>query len=181
MVRDPERLRMDGMTIEPVLDECAIATVERLARHIWMSHYVPIIGRDQVEYMLQHIQSRSAIAQQIAAGACYGLLYYHEQASGYVCFESRPDYLFLSKLYVEPQLQGKGLGRHTLHWLEAEAMARGLTRMALSVNKDNLDSIAAYRAWGFETTGSICIDIGGGFFMDDYWMEKTVAAPAPYL
>ena len=36
-----------------------------LASQIWRQHFIPIIGKDQVEYMLTKFQSYSAIKAQI--------------------------------------------------------------------------------------------------------------------
>ena len=38
----------------------------------------------------------------------------------------------------------------------------------------NLNTVAAYRKSGFVVTESKVIDIGGGFVMDDYRMEKVL-------
>ena len=50
----------------------------------------------------------------------------------------------------------------------------GLGKITLTVNKNNAIAIEAYRKMGFENAGSIVTDIGGGFVMDDYKMEKSV-------
>ena len=42
---------------EEVKDRQAIDTLVQLAREIWTEHYTPIIGAEQVEYMLRHMHS----------------------------------------------------------------------------------------------------------------------------
>jgi len=44
----------------------------------------------------------------------------------------------------------------------------------LTVNKNNTDAIAAYKKIGFRMSDLIKIDIGNGFFMDDFVMEYIV-------
>ena len=46
--------------------------------------------------------------------------------------------------------------------------------MYLTVNKYNEMGIRAYQAKGFETIESVETDIGRGFIMDDYVMEKRI-------
>jgi diamine N-acetyltransferase len=46
---------------EMVRSEEQIAEVARRAREIWLDHYVPIIGREQVDYMLDKFQSERAV------------------------------------------------------------------------------------------------------------------------
>ena len=45
-----------------------IAQVAKLAEEIWNQHYLPMIGKEQVSYMLDNFQSEDAIKQQIAQG-----------------------------------------------------------------------------------------------------------------
>ena len=47
-----------------------------------------------------------------------------------------------------------------------------LAALYLTVNKHNELGIRAYRAKGFETIDAVETDIGEGFVMDDYIMEK---------
>lgn len=54
------------------------------------------------------------------------------------------------------------------------ARERHLKKIVLTVNKNNLHSIAAYKKLGFTTVESLIQDIGNGFVMDDYKMEKVL-------
>jgi hypothetical protein len=47
----------------------------------------------------------------------------------------------------------------------------------LQVYKRNLSAIAVYRACGFTIREAIVLDIGQGYVMDDYVMEKALRAP----
>ena len=51
---------------------------------------------------------------------------------------------------------------------------RGLRAMYLTVNKGNVLGIRAYKGNGFEVIDAVETDIGKGFVMDDYIMEKRV-------
>ena len=44
----------------------------------------------------------------------------------------------------------------------------------LTVNKHNRNAIAAYGKYGFRVAESVVKDIGSGFVMDDYVMNKEV-------
>jgi ribosomal protein S18 acetylase RimI-like enzyme len=44
----------------------------------------------------------------------------------------------------------------------------------LQVNKRNVDAIAFYRKAGFTVREESIFDIGNGFVMDDYVMEKVL-------
>ena len=42
-----------------------IIEVVKIAREIWREHYPPIIGIEQVEYMLEHFHSKDAITLEL--------------------------------------------------------------------------------------------------------------------
>jgi GNAT superfamily N-acetyltransferase len=86
--------------------------------------------------------------------------------------------LFISKLYLCRSGRGQGTGRRTLEFIEHIARGQHLDSLWLTVNKGN-PSVATYQHWGFQVTEAIVIDIGGGFVMDDYRMEKPLAASQP--
>ena len=51
-----------------VLSEQQIADVAYLARQIWQEHYLPIVGQEQIDYMLEKFQCERAITKQLADG-----------------------------------------------------------------------------------------------------------------
>ena len=151
-----------------------IERIADLAAKIWRAHYVPLIGSEQVEYMLSAVQSVAAISASITDGCQYFLLSDDNQDIGYCAFEQRPDHCFLSKIYVDATCRGRGYGAQTLQFVEDAAVVADQQRLRLTVNKDNGASIAWYQRRGFEIIEEICIDIGQGYVMDDYLLEKQL-------
>ena len=165
--------------LRPVVSGEEIREVVRLAREIWQEHYVRIIGQEQVDYMLEKFQSAPAIAQQLARKYEYFLVVDQGQSAGYVgvvssVCESR---LLLSKIYIRKQLRSLGLGKDAVDFVEELCRQRGITTIWLTVNKNNAESIAWYRRTGFTNVGPTVQDIGAGFMMDDFKMEKTIGQP----
>lgn len=148
--------------------------ISKLATRIWFEHYTPIIGEDQVIYMLNKYQSVDAITEQISSRQEYYLLFYNEKPSGYFCIYEKNDSLFLSKLYVLSDCRDKGLGKLAMTYIETQAKAKGVSNIALTVNKNNVDSIKAYEKMGFIKVEPIIIAIGNGFIMDDFLMKKEI-------
>ena len=164
-------------SISRVRSKTDILAVERLAMEIWPEHYVPITGRAQVDYMLEKFQSADAISKQVADGYEYFLICDQGQHAGYFAVvpnEKNHD-LFLSKIYVRKAARGSGFGKQALQFAEGVCRERGFSLIWLTVNRFNADSIAWYQRMGFRNAGSIVQDIGGGFVMDDFRMEKPVA------
>ncbi len=167
-----QHTRADVFTI--VTTECQREMIESLAREIWTEHYTPIIGREQVEYMLEKFQSQEAIAQQIRAGMIYFLIRSGEEFIGYIAVQPKGDELFLSKIYVASERRGRGHGKKAIQFVESLAKERKLGKIVLTVNKNNSKSIRAYEKMGFTIANALIQDIGNGFVMDDYKMEKII-------
>lgn len=164
------------MEFVSVTEICCAEVVETLACEIWIEYYTPIIGRAQVVYMLEKFQTAQAVLHQIA---CEGYLYYllcdgSGVWVGYFAVIPKEAELFLSKFYILAQCRGCGYGREAIQFIETLARRQRLPKIALAVYKNNTHSINIYRKLGFDITGPLVADIGGGFLMDDYRMEKTV-------
>jgi GNAT superfamily N-acetyltransferase len=164
-----------SVEIIPVCSDEDIQVVVHLAAEIWTQHYVPIIGRDQVDYMLEKFQSPVAIREQITNGLEYFQLRFEHSAEGYFAIEQKPAdcSLFLSKLYIREEVRGRGLARQALDFMVTYGRERSLRTLWLTVNIDN-PAIDAHRKLGFRVTGPIVADIGGGFVMNDYRMEQAI-------
>jgi GNAT superfamily N-acetyltransferase len=169
-----------SIEIEQVKTNEQIEYVAALAREIWTQHYVQIVGEKQVEYMLSNFQSSDAIRSQISEGAEYYLAKTRNDPVGYagLTVDKRKSKLLLSKLYVRSAARGTGAGKAMLDFVEQKCTIEGISCVWLTVNKMNLDSIKWYQHRGFVVTDEVKSDIGGGFFMDDYIMEKNVAGNA---
>jgi len=164
-----------GTKIIAVTAQPGINIIVSLARSIWTEHYVPIIGQEQVDYMLAKFQSAEAIELQIREEGCsYYLIYSGGRPAGYLGAKRKDNELFLSKLYVLESERGKGIGRTGIDFLAAECLENGLEYITLTVNKNNLRTIQAYEKMGFDIYGEMIGDIGSGYVMDDFLMRKRI-------
>ena len=75
---------------------------------------------------------------------------------------------------MHPARQRKGYGGKLIAHTCERAKRLGYGKVMLAVNKRNAGAIAAYRKHGFEIVEAVVKDIGGGFVMDDYILEKRV-------
>ncbi|PCI32571.1 MAG: GNAT family N-acetyltransferase [Flavobacteriaceae bacterium] len=148
--------------------------IANLATIIWTEHYTPIIGEPQVVYMLEKFQSAFAIEDQIENGMLYYLLEYKNTPVGYFSFSKNKEFLFLSKLYILNTARGNGIGSAALSFLEKMAKELHLKKIKLTVNKFNTNSIKAYEKMGFIIIEALIQDIGNGYVMNDYVLEKLI-------
>ncbi len=163
------------LTFQPVRSEQDIAQAAALAHAIWNEHFPAVIGQAQVDYILERFQSVHAIARQIAEGYEYYLMMSDEIATGYIGLQVGEDQrLFLSRIYVQASYRGQGLAWQALTFIEERARACSCTAVHLTCNRGNTASIHVYERLGFKHTGTVVMDIGQGFVMDDVTMEKRV-------
>lgn len=151
-----------------------IETVAKLADTIWREHYIPIVGKPQIDYMLEKFQSASAMNQQIANGYEYYTMFYDHKPVGYLAIVKEEQALFLSKIYVLKEFRGKKIGKQAMKFIETKAREYQKPKIRLTVNINNVDSIEAYTKLGFRNVGPLVTDIGQGFIMDDYELIKEV-------
>lgn len=158
--------------------EAEFADLRDLAGTIWREHYASIITPAQIEYMLAGRFNDEALRACCASpGKWLELLRVAGTLVGYCGYELAPDdpaALKLGQLYVLRSHRGHGLGRLMLTHVEARARELGRTRLLLQVNKRNAGAIGFYAAAGFTLRCGAVFDIGGGYVMDDYVLEKTV-------
>lgn len=153
-----------------------IDSVATLAREIWTQHFTPIIGESQVKYMLIKFQSADAIKSQISEGWEYYLAKVGNEWVGYTGLipDLDHDKLMISKFYVKYSARGKGVGKTILDFIEEKCASEKTKCLWLTVNRFNQAPIYWYKRRGFIVVDQVIKDIGNGFFMDDYIMEKTI-------
>ena len=169
------KLIYNTILIERVQSENQVQVVAKLAQTIWNEHYVPIIGQEQVNYMVTNFQSVDAMAKQIQdEGYEYYLISYMAEPVGYISVKLMGNELFLSKFYIVKEKRGTGLGKEGLKFIVDRAKTLRANSVKLTVNKYNANSIKAYEKMGFINVGSVVADIGEGYVMDDYVMKLDI-------
>jgi len=162
--------------IEPVVLPVDIAELSQLAEVIWREHFTSIIGAPQVEYMLKTFQSAKAIESQLHEGMQYYFIVLNGSRVGYLALaeDTASRRLMISKIYVKRSCRGQSLGLKMLDFAERYARQRIISAIWLTVNRYNDTSIHWYLKQGFAIVDEIKKDIGSGFYMDDYILEKTL-------
>lgn len=148
--------------------------IAKLAKIVWHEHYIPIIGKAQVEYMVAKFQTSEAMQQQASEGYEYYIIKHENENAGYLSIKKNNDDLFLSKIYLLKEFRGKKIGKTAFNFIEQKAKNYQCKTISLTVNKGNTNTIKAYEKSGFKNIEAIVIDIGNGFVMDDYRMVKTL-------
>jgi diamine N-acetyltransferase len=157
--------------IEPDFQE-----LRQLADRIWRQHYTGMISTAQIDHMLDCRFSDDALRTYLQTATSWlELLRVAGSAVGYCGYAvvaEDPQSLKLGQLYLLDSHRGMGLGRFMLSHMERHAENLGLHTIVLQVNKRNEAALAFYKAAGFTIRHAAIFEIGGGFVMDDYVMER---------
>ncbi len=152
-----------------------INITSKIAYEIWCDHYYPILGKSQIDYMLDKFQSPEAISEQISAkNYSYYLIQHNKEFIGYIALQAQEKALFISKFYIKKIFRGNGHGREAMNFIIEQSKKLDLNKIFLTVNKYNTDSMRVYEKLGFTQTEPIVQDIGRGFVMDDYKYEISI-------
>ena len=159
------------------LGDADIAPVGARAGEIGLQHHPGIITGRPREYMLAQRYEPAAIRAQLQAGtAWWDKLEVRGELCGFASYERgiTARAMKLDKLYVHQLVRGKGYGAALIEHATHAAREQGMDTLYLQVNKYNHASVAAYRRAGFVVARTVKVDIGNGFFMDDYVMSLSL-------
>ena len=165
------RIASEGITFEAVDDDLQIARVAGLAARIWSEYWADKLKEGQTEYMVNKFQSFQPIKDSIADGYEYYILKSGGQDIGYTGFNFEEDRVFISKIYLNRDYRGLGLSAQILDMIKARALSEGFHKAYLTVKRDNIQAINAYKRAGFVVSGQADTDIGNGYEMNDYILE----------
>ena len=151
-----------------------IPVIRELAYKIWPGTYQAILGLEQVDYMLDLLYSEKTLRKQMEQQVEFIVASDNEDPVGFASFSStHPDVYKLHKIYVLPSQQGKGTGRMMVDYVKQQAASSGAKFLQLNVNRYN-NARHFYEKLGFAVIREEDIDIGNGFFMNDYVMQLNL-------
>ena len=150
-----------------------IAIIQEVNSKIWPETYSAILSSDQIAYMLEMMYSTAALQQQINDGH-YFILAKDEnnRVLGFAAYSLIDKEVFkLHKLYVLPNLHGKGVAKELLDYITNDIRFMGAKALDLNVNCYNYRAKAFYDKHGFKVLREEDIAIGHGYYMNDYYMR----------
>jgi diamine N-acetyltransferase len=146
----------------------------RLARTTWVSTYSALISPAQIDFMLADRYAPATLRAQLDDPLhVWRAAWLEGEIAGFAHAVLNGTDCKLDKLYVRPDCQREGIGFALLQVILDWARQRAARRLWLQVNRGNAQAVAAYRKYGFHIVESRVFDIGQGFVMDDYVMERT--------
>ena len=153
----------------------SLQIVRDIAHEVWPKTFAPILPPEQIPYMMNMMYAPEVMERELGEGYHFAALLVDGVPSGYISWSPyHGDTAKLHKVYLLTSCHGKGFGRMLLDYASDVCRAAGFKQLRLNVNKHNERAISVYLKNGFETVESVKNDIGSGFYMDDYVMEKRI-------
>lgn len=151
-----------------------IPYIKYIAEETWPVAYGKILSDDQLQYMLGLLYSASSLQQQMHDNHHFFLALDNYLPVGFASFSHFEHKVYkLQKLYVLPTIQKSGTGKKLLQTVITTAQSMGAKQLLLNVNRNN-NALSFYEKHGFKIIKEEDIDIGNGYFMNDYLMSKNI-------
>lgn len=152
-----------------------IPTIQQIAYQTWPDTYGKILSRVQLNYMLDSFYSEETLRDNMVNKNHHFLLAKESDiALGFASYEhyyNQRKVTRIHKIYILPQTQGKGIGKLLLDKIEALAKENDSATLSLNVNRMN-KALTFYQKIGFKIVADEDIEIGHGYLMEDFVMEK---------
>lgn len=157
-----------------------IPLIQKLTSIIWPATYSSILSPGQIDYMIEMMYSDSSLRRQMEELRHQFILCYDgEKPVAFASYSHMGEGIFkLHKIYVLPECQGRGIGRYMVDAILREVASQGGVALDLNVNRSN-PARFFYERLGFVILREEDIDIGGGYWMNDYVMRKRLDSSFP--
>ena len=162
------------------ISEAALSDIKQIQNIVditWPITYGKILSKEQLAYMLGLFYSNEALTLQYNKKEQLFYMIYEDGTNlGFIGIEHNYNgetVTKIHKIYLLPETQGKGIGKKVIDEIGKLASDNNSTALVLNVNRFN-SALGFYKKIGFEIVDEVNIDIGNGYLMEDYVMEKRL-------
>lgn len=154
-----------------------IKTIQEITYITWPITYGNILSGEQLDYMLDLIYSDEALTNQFKKKEqLFYLISEDKTTLGFIGIEhhyKNESVTRIHKIYLLPDTQGRGIGKKVIEEIQILALENHSKTLSLNVNRFN-SALTFYEKIGFKIIDEVNVDIGNGYFMEDYIMEKQL-------
>jgi len=154
-----------------------IKLIQNIVQITWPITYGEILSKEQLSYMLDLFYSTEALTEQYdKKEQLFYMIDEDETNIGFIGIEhyyKGKTITKIHKIYLLPETQGKGIGKKVIDEIGKLALENNSTILSLNVNRFN-SALGFYKKIGFEVVDEVNIEIGNGYLMEDYVMEKKL-------
>jgi GNAT superfamily N-acetyltransferase len=150
--------------------------VRDLAHKIWPATYSHIISQEQINYMLNWMYSLETLQNNNENNHAFFAVFDAAEPLGFTDLElNNPEenWMKLQKIYVLPEKQKLGVGLALMDCAFLFAKDNDIKHITLQVNRNN-KAVSFYEKLGFIVSDEQDFEIGNGYFMNDFVMQKDL-------
>ena len=146
----------------------------KLSQEIWNLHYINILSKEQIDYMLEKMYTSDIINEEINKGIIWKIVYYNNEPIGYFSYSMiNEKQCKLHKIYILPTFHGKGFGKSCITDVFEYTKNKNANEVILYVNRFNEKAIKSYSKYGFKILKEEDTKFGD-FVLNDYVMKKEL-------
>jgi GNAT superfamily N-acetyltransferase len=166
---------MDFSIVKAGINDCE--QIKEIAFPVWYDTYKNILSPEQLDYMFDMMYSVENLKKQILElKHQFFIAFADNKPSGYISIEKTEEDVFIvQKIYILPEMQGKGFGRYVLN--KGIEYVKGIHHepftLKLYVNRKN-PAVGFYKHFGMEIVDNRDFHIGNDFYMNDYIMAMSI-------
>lgn len=150
-------------------------TIIGLAKKIWLPTFAPYFTESELESLYTGMYGTAPLEAWFETeGNHMYVVCIDSEPVGYFAYAIKAGDFWLDKIYVDPTLQGTGLGKKISAFIEGKARRLQFGSLSLRVNRRNKSAIDFYIKGGFVIIESIDFAGPNGFVYDDYIMKKVL-------
>ena len=153
-----------------------VQLIRQLAEQTFHITYLPLQPKDKVDYLFDLMYNTSSLTSQMNKGQQFILAKDETGYLGYASYEINykdQGKTKIHKIYIMPTAQGKGVGKELVNHIGGIARQNKNTIVLLDVYRHN-PAVRFYEKIGFKKVGEQITEVGKGFVMDDFVMEKRI-------
>ena len=154
-----------------------LLAIHDLAHQIWPVTFREILSEGQIKYMMNLMYSMDTLEElHEKENHHFILALKNKERIGFALYHPKndPNSIYrLSKIYIHPRHSCKGVGKKLIDYIINDIVGYGATILELNVNRHN-KAVGFYKKLGFRIVGEANIDIGEGYFMNDYVMQLQI-------
>ena len=150
------------------IDEGGIPALREFARPIWRHTFYPLMDARSADYIFDSWVSVAHLGEMMSQGYRMGYILENGEDVGWFAFLIGPDgRLLISKLYLRPEFQHRGIGSRTLNEIMDIARGEGATYAYLYVFRGNENAQGTYVRNGFTEIRREFEQLAEGVVRDD--------------
>ena len=154
-----------------------IKTIQEIAYKTWPITYGEILSEAQLKYMLDMFYSEDALTAQFdKKEQLFYVITEQDLTLGFIGIEhnyENGNITKIHKIYILPETQGKGIGKTAIEAVQKFALENNSASVILNVNRFS-KALSFYERMGFKVIDEVNIEIGNGYLMEDFVMEKVI-------